>query len=142
MNEKSINYKSEIFAILDCVREFYVLEKGSSILDPYSGFTFGQVFISRKSIKHVVERRKDEEKSVAEILKIFERIQTVIKYPKFTIKNDSLNYPKSIAQGLFFKELNRGIIVILSDFIQEKRHLVTAYTKKPRDYKSFFKAGE
>jgi hypothetical protein len=139
MVEKYSQYKGETCEILDCVLVFYVLEKGFVIPDPYVGFILGQVFISRKSIKHIVERRKDEGKSLEEILKIFERIPRVIERPEFITKNDSLNYPKSITQGLFFEELNRGIVVILSDFIQEKRHLITAYTKKSRDYKSFFK---
>jgi hypothetical protein len=139
MKKKYDQYEAEICAILDCVREFYLLEKGAVILNPQYGVIIGNAFFSRKSIKHIVERRKDEGKSVEDILMIFEGIPRVIEYPEFIIKNDSLNYPNSIAQGIFFEELNRGIVVILSDFIQEKRHLITAYTKKSRDYKSFFK---
>jgi hypothetical protein len=139
VNKKSIDYKVEISKIFDYVREFYLLEKGFIIPDLYSGIIVGHVFISRKSIKHIVERRKDEGKSLEDISVIFERIPKVIRCPEFIVKNDSSNYPNSIAQGVFFGELNRGIVVILSDFIQEKRHLVTVYTKKSRDYKSFFK---
>lgn len=139
MDNKNSKYGAEICVILDYVKEFYLLEKGFIISDPYSGITIGNVFLSRKSIKHIVERRKDEGKSVEDILMIFERIPKVIEYPEFTINNDSLNYQNSIAQGVFFEELNRGIVIILSNFTQEKRHLITTYTKKSRDYKSFFK---
>jgi hypothetical protein len=109
--------------------EFYWLERGAPISDPRTGFLFQNIILRRQSIKHVVEQRKAEGKSIEEIKQLFFGTLETIKNFDFEILNtNQADYPGSVMRVKTFEEWKRGVIVVLSDQNDiSKRIFITSF---------------
>src|SRR5581483_9977148 len=79
------------------------LEKGVPIAEPEQGIRIGDGFLTRKQVKHIVEQRKAEGKSLAEIKDLIDHIPATILECDFELSNRNLKYIGSIMRCKVFK---------------------------------------
>jgi hypothetical protein len=123
-------------ALNACVDEMYGINKGMPILRPNEDvFRVGNVRATRKQIKHVIEQRKADGKSVEEIKKILSYLPAAIADFDFEIPNGNPKYPGSVMRIKVFKGWGYGLAIVLDrEMYREtcgKRDLITAYPHQP-----------
>jgi hypothetical protein len=118
-------------ALHACVGEFYLLEKGAIIQDPNADIRIGDCRITRRQIKHVVEQRKAENKSLEEVAQVINLIPEVILKPDFEAQNYSQKYPGSVIRAKTFTTLDQAMVVVLDEKHKKFRDLITAHLYSP-----------
>ncbi len=110
------------------VDEMYDLAAGTIIKYPERViFRFGDVSVTRKQIKHVIEHRKADGKSAEEIKQILSyALRTIFEFD-FEIKNPTSKYAESILRVKAFKAWNRAIVLVLDKEKEGQRGLITIY---------------
>jgi hypothetical protein len=109
----------------------YPMEKGVLISDPNRGVRIGDSLITRKQIKHIVEQRKAEGKSIEEIKEIILDIPAAIMDFDFEVPNRNERYPGSLIRYKVFSGLERGIAVVVDKKVRRMRTVITAYLCSP-----------
>src|ERR1700733_6087684 len=112
------------------VEEMYPMEKGVFIAEPGYVLRVGDCRISRRQIKHIVEQRKAEHKSLEEVAEIVCLIPEVIFGFDFEMPNYSQKYPESIIRAKIFAEREQGVVIVM-DKKQAMRDLITAHLYSP-----------
>lgn len=113
------------------VDEMYPMDKGALIIDPNKGMRIGDGEITRKQMKHIVEQRKAEGRSLQEITGIVDYIPCVIIDFDFEIRNHNGKYPGSVIRYKVFQEWEQGIAVVMDEQSKNTRKVITAYLCSP-----------
>jgi len=108
----------------------YPMRKGIFVSRPNEAVTMKDGRLNRKQIKHIIEHRKAEKKSMAEIKAILDHIPETIADYDFEVMNLNPKYPGSVIRGKIFQE--RGIVVVLDRKIETIRDVITAYLCSPK----------
>lgn len=112
------------------IRELYSLETGAVISEPNKKLRFGDVFFTRRQIKHVIESRKAEGRSVEYIIDLFLFGLAIINDFDFSIPNtDQKSYPGSIMR------IKNNAIIILDREEQGRRAVITLFVRNARSIK-------
>lgn len=114
------------------VDEMYFLEKGVFVDDFEKAFRFGDGSLNRRQVKHIVEQRKAEMKSIEEIKEIFDYIPVAVAHFDFETPNHNPKYPGSVLRYKIFQELEKGIAVVMDKKKGGKRDIITAYLCSPK----------
>jgi hypothetical protein len=131
----------EIRIIDECVEEFFPMRKGEFILDPAGMVPFSSgIWISRKTLKHVVEQRSLIDGLDARAIKLLFRIaRNVVMDPQINTKNYNLKYPNSRLLGKFDQGINKVIMVVLETTAGGDRAVVTIFCKEERQFRKMQK---
>jgi hypothetical protein len=116
----------------DYVDEMYFLEKGVFVDDFEQAFRFGDGSLNRRQVKHIIEQRRAEMKSIDEIKEIFDYIPVAVANFDFEMPNQNKKYPGSVLRFKIFQELERGIAVVMDKKKGNKRDIITAYLCSPK----------
>lgn len=114
------------------IDEMYPMEKGEPIYNMEQSFRIHDGRLSRRHIKHIVEQRKSEGKSTAEIKEMFDYIPSVVADFDFEIPNHNKKYPESILRFKVFQEFERGVVVVMDKKECNKRDIITVYFCSPK----------
>lgn len=119
-------------ALNACVDEMFPMDKGIIIEYPNEEvFRIGDVRTTRKQIKHVIEQRKTDGKSIDEVKKIFAYLPIAIADSDFEILNPNQTYSESVMRVKMFKGWRHGIAIVLDKEINDWRDFITAYPQRP-----------
>lgn len=111
-----------------CVDEMYGLDKGDHITDPDEVvFQLKNVYVTRKQIKHVIEQRKAEGRSLEEVREVVGNIPKTISNFDFEMVNSNQKYAGSVLQIKVFNKWERGMVVVLDKEMYGRKSLITAY---------------
>lgn len=107
----------------------YGLSKGERITRPDEIiFWSGNICATRKHIKHIVEQRKAEGKSLEDIQHIIRHIPKTIVNFDFEIANPNQKYNGSVLRVKVFKKWGYGIVAAIDEEVDGRRDLITAYS--------------
>jgi len=125
--------KKEIYEL---IRYYFGLPKGLHILHPDANVRVAaNVFLSRRSLKHIVEERKIDGYSLKKIKIMFCRIQKVLKNPELQILNTNQKYVGSFISGRLYQK-NFEALLVIHITEQTKQRVINAYY---RPNSKFFK---
>lgn len=122
------NIRGALYARAD---EMYGLKKGVPISCPDAALSIGDCTFTRRQIKHIIEQRKAEHKSLDEVKKILDMIPEAILDCDFEIPNWNQTHKGSIVRAKTFQG-DRGIIVVLNEELYGSRGVITAHLCSPK----------
>jgi hypothetical protein len=126
------NARAIQIALNACVNEMYDTDKGMPILRPDEEiFCVRNVRATRKQVKHIIEQRKADGKSIEEIKMIIGYLPILITNPDFEIFNPNQTHPGSVMRVKMFKMWQYGVVVVLDREMNDLRDLITAYPQRP-----------
>lgn len=112
--------------------EMYIMERGVFIARPEEKIRFGDAILSRKQTKHIVEHRKSEGKTIADIKEVFDHLPQTVIDPDFEVPNLNPKYPESVVRVKVFAEWERSVVVVLDKKNNGTRDVITAYVCSPK----------
>ena len=114
-----------------CVDEMYTIADGTKIerADEIL-LRFDEICITRKQIKHIIERRKTDGKSPHEIKQILDYLLNTVFEFDFETTNSTKKYPGSVCRIKVFKGWNRGMVLVVDGLKSGQRGLITAYPQR------------
>ena len=117
------------------IENFWNMRKGERIKDPDKKLAIGQnIYISRRSLKHVVEGRKSDKYPICKIKNMFTRLPSVISEPDLVTKNINQKYTDSlISRKLYDSEKEMLFIIHITE--KEKTIVITAFYRSIRKLK-------
>jgi len=113
-----------------CVDEMYPMEKGMFVVNSNEIIQFLDVRFSRRVVKHIVEQRKADGKSIPEIKNMFDDVLLAIARFDFEMPNPNQRYPGSILRIKVLDE-RRGIVLVMDEQSRGGRDVVTAHPYRP-----------
>ncbi len=127
--------KSELKQINSLIAYYFGLPKGHRISHPnIKMFIDDAVRISRRAIKHIVEERRDDTYTIAQIQGMFTKILETVHNPDFSISNNNKKYPGSFMTVKSYQKLNNMLVVV-----QNKNSsgvaIITVFFRQYRHYK-------
>ena len=87
-----------------------------------------------RSLKHFAGSRIAQGNSWGEIIQLLKNVRHVSEMPEVTVLNPKQDkYPHSLLLGVFYKELDKAIVLIL-DAGDEPRDIISLHFKKRKDF--------
>jgi hypothetical protein len=127
---------STIQKIDSYIDEFFFMERGASIDNPQEKILFiPGVWISRRSLKHIVEQRSINNGFEPDNIKaLLGKAKLAISMPDVDMKNSSKEYPASRLFGKFDYEINKGVMVVVDGVGAGERCVITIFVKEARQF--------
>ena len=118
------------------IDEFFLMERGEKISNPNGKILFfGEICVSRRSLKHVVEQRSINDGLDANGIKLLARkVRKVLANPEIVIKSNSKKYPRSYIYGGFDLGTNQGIMAIVDHADEWEACLITVFYKEVKPF--------
>lgn len=116
---------NEIEIIID---EFFQMENGQLIadVDRYVYLT-ETIRIKRRVLKHVVESRKDDDYSKADLHTMFSRIPAALANADMKKLNNNKRYAGSLIAFKLFREETRALLVVHLDSSSDGIEIINCY---------------
>jgi hypothetical protein len=127
--------------INDYIDEFFPMGKGEVIRDPGEIILFFRdIYISRRSLKHIVEQRSiNDGLGSCEIKLLIRRLGEVLLDPEIVIKSNSEKYRDSSTYGRFNPGENQAVMAIIDYADKNKKYLITAFYKEEKQFLKLLK---
>jgi hypothetical protein len=127
---------STIQKINDYIDEFFFMEKGEIISNPRERILFsGNIYISRRSLKHIVEQRSiNDGLDACGIKLLIKRARGMLIDPEMIIKNKNKKYPNSLTFGKFDFGADQGVLAIVDTANGSQRVLITIFYKEEKQF--------
>ncbi len=118
----------------EIIQEFFQQAPGFIISDPDVLIELGLgVIISRRTIKHIVEARKEDGYATADLNQMLIRIPETISSPDLIVPNTNQKYANSlIFAKLYVMEKQALLVVEVSD--QGKARVISAYYRSQKRF--------
>lgn len=113
----------------------FPLNKGEFVNNPDIKIRLGyRTLISKRVLKHVIERRKENGSTSRDIFRMLVRTRLTLKSPDFMVPNKNKVHISSFVAGKFFKSEDRGLVVVFC--MKEKmRHIITLFYRDKNRFK-------
>ncbi len=123
------------------IDEFFSMGIGEKINNPNEKILFsGNIYISRRSLKHIVEQRSINDRlSIKEIKSLARDVRMMLATSKIVITSDNGKYPNSYIYGGFDIEINRGVISVIDCADREERFIITMFYKEAKQFLKLLK---
>jgi len=114
------------------IEEFFPMKKGEMIKHPQETFLFAaDIQISRRALKHIVERRSINDGRGIDGLKLLMKSACeAVTHPQIIIKNSNGRYSSSRLFGRFDPKTNKGIMVVVDSTAGVGSFVVTIFYKE------------
>jgi hypothetical protein len=121
------------------VDEMYFLEKGVFVPDFEKIISFADGRFSRRQIKHIIEQRKAEGKSINNLKHLMDCALEALREPDFVLLNTNQSHPGSIMRVKFFEMEKTGVVVVMDAEIKKCRDVITAFSRDIKGIKRLHK---
>lgn len=115
-----------------CADEMFPMLKGILIPQYTMALRFGDGRLTRKHIKHIVEQRTTEHKSLNEIKQLLDLVPETIMHHRLEIVNRNKKYPGSIIRACPFKDSGDWILVVMDAEVRKTRDVITVFISGPK----------
>ena len=91
------------------------------------------VRISRKSIKYIIDSRKEDDYSLEKILTMLERAPQVIRNYQMRIPNTNKSYPNSFISVRLYRE-EKSALMVIHQLNGEINDIYNSYYRKEKEF--------
>jgi len=130
VNKKNEDQLNEIRKILHkWVDEMYPMEIGTYISELEKRVAMGDGYLDRKQVKHVIEQRKEEGKTIEELKFLFDEVVRTMGRYDFETPNTNPRYPGSVMRIALLGEYGDGTVVVMDEKRGNVRKIITAFRR-------------
>lgn len=111
------------------------MEDGAMIRDPEGSILIAKnIQFTRRSLKHFIESRTSQNRSLVDIRYLLERVGEVIDRPELKISNPKQSkHPGSLLLGRFYPQEGKAVMVVLESG-KEKGSIISLHFRKKKDF--------
>ena len=132
------NQKQYVHIIKDLIREYYILDRGVHI-EKYSElikvFAYPQIYISRRALKHFVERRKEDFSVRYSDVEVLHRMYFIVDSIEDVFMNSDDNFTinkNRIVYVKYYSHLDRSSVRIIIEKHKRVYHIVSMHFNKTK----------